>query len=76
MNTVKPTNSMMWKTGLLGFLPLLILGSLIYLFLQTNAGLTIQPPAPVEQLAIERFVLTPEGIEAYVRNIGPQELTL
>jgi zinc transporter ZupT len=76
MNTLKPTNSMTWKTWLLGFLPLFILGSLIYLFLQTNAGLDLQPPAPVEQLAIERFVLTPEGIEAYVRNTGPQELTL
>ena len=65
-----------WKTGVFALVPLLVLGGVIYLFLQTNAGLKIQPPAPVEQLSIERFVLTPEGIEAYIRNTGPQELTI
>jgi len=69
-------SSLTWKTGLFAVLPLLALGGVIYLFLQINAGLDLQPPAPVEQLSIERFVLTPEGIDAYVRNTGPSELTI
>jgi zinc transporter ZupT len=55
---------------------LLLLGGVIYLFLRTNAGLDLKPPAPVEQLSIERFVLTPQGIDAHVQNTGPAELTI
>jgi zinc transporter ZupT len=67
---------MNWKTRLLGFLPVILLAGVIYLFLQTNAGLNVRPPAPVESLTIERFVLMRAGIEAHVRNTGPQELTI
>lgn len=71
-----PSKTTTWQTWIFALLPLLLLGGVIYLFLKTNAGLDLQPPAPVEQLSIERFVLTPEGIDAYVQNTGPAELTI
>lgn len=65
-----------WRIWLFGFVPVLLLAGVIYLFLQTNAGLTLRAPAPVESLTIERFILTRDGIIAYLRNTGPQELTI
>ncbi len=72
----KSPKTVSWRTWLLGFMPVLLLAGVIYLFLQTNAGLNLQTPAPVESLTIERFVLTQEGITIYLRNTGPQELTI
>lgn len=65
-----------WRIWLFGFVPVLLLAGVIYLFLQTNAGLTLRAPAPVESLTIERFILTREGITVYLRNTGPKELTI
>lgn len=65
-----------WRIWLFGFVPVLLLAGVIYLFLQTNAGLMLRAPAPVESLTIERFILTREGITVYLRNTGPQELTI
>lgn len=65
-----------WRIWLFGFVPVLLLAGVIYLFLQTNAGLNLRAPAPVESLTIERLVLTRDGIIAYLRNTGPQELTI
>jgi zinc transporter ZupT len=48
----------------------------IVLFLSTGGGLNLAPPAPVEDLAIERTVLRPGQIEITVRNTGPEELTI
>jgi zinc transporter ZupT len=61
--------------GLL-LLPLLLLGGVIALFLTTGGGLDLQPAAPVEDLSIERYSLSPEHIEVHVRNTGPDELTI
>lgn len=65
-----------WRIWLFGFVPVLLLAGVIYLFLQTNAGLTLRAPAPVESLTIERFILTREGITVYLCNTGPKELTI
>lgn len=62
--------------AILLILPLLALGGVIALFLATGGGLQLKPPAPVEDLAIERTVLSPGSIEITVRNAGPQEITL
>jgi zinc transporter ZupT len=48
----------------------------IALFLTTGGGLDLQPAAPVEDLSIERYSLSPEHIEVHVRNTGPDELTI
>ncbi len=72
----KSPKTVSWRTWLLGFMPVLLLAGVIYLFWQTNAGLDLQTPAPVESLTIERFILTQESITVYLRNTGPQELTI
>jgi zinc transporter ZupT len=63
-------------TAILLILPLILLAGVIVLFLQTGGGLNLAEPAPVEDLAIERTVLTPGQIEIHVRNAGPDELTI
>jgi zinc transporter ZupT len=57
-------------------LPLLALGLVIFAFLQTGGGVTVEPPAPIEALSFERTVLRPGQIELHVRNTGPEALTL
>jgi ZIP family zinc transporter len=57
-------------------LPLILLGAVIAVFASTNAGLDLEPPAPINSLSIERTVISPEGFHLYVRNVGPQELTI
>ncbi len=64
-----------FKTVLLFLLPVLALVGVIALFLNTG-GLKLSSPAPVEDLTIERYVLKPGSIDIYVRNSGPQELTI
>jgi zinc transporter ZupT len=61
--------------GLL-LLPLLLLAGVILLFLSTGGGLNLQSAAPVEDLTIERYKLSPIKIEIYVRNAGPEPLTI
>jgi hypothetical protein len=58
------------------FLPLAILGGVIWLFLTTGGGLDLTSPVPVEALNVERTMLQPGSIELLVRNAGPQELTI
>jgi zinc transporter, ZIP family len=65
-----------WTTAVLLVLPLIALGGVILLFLNTGGGLNLAPPAPVEALAVERTVLRPGTIEISVRNAGPEELTI
>lgn len=57
-------------------LPLIALGGVIVLFLNTGGGLDLPAPAPVESLAIERVVLEPGNIDILLRNDGPEELTI
>lgn len=63
-------------TAVLLVLPLIVLGGVIALFLSTGGGLRLAAPAPVEDLTIERTVLTPGGIDVVVRNAGPQDVTI
>src|SRR6266536_1053569 len=61
--------------GLL-ILPLVLLAAVVAAFLATGGGLNVQPPAPIHKLDFERKVVTPDGFDLYVRNVGPQELTI
>src|SRR5215208_2228 len=61
--------------GLLLF-PVIFLIGVIALFLYTGGGLRLESPAPVENLNIERYHLEHNMIELYVRNTGPQPLTI
>ena len=64
------------RTFILLLLPIILLAGVIALFLSTGGGLTLDSAAPVESLAIERYVLHPKSIDLYVRNTGPDELTI
>ncbi|MBI5842650.1 MAG: metal transporter [Chloroflexi bacterium] len=61
--------------GLL-LLPIILLAGVIALFLSTGGGLTLDSAAPVESLAIERYVLHPKSIDLHVRNTGPEDVTI
>lgn len=61
--------------GLL-LLPIILLAGVIFLFLNTGGGLNLRSPAPVEDLTIERYTLSPTKIEIFVRNAGPEPLTI
>lgn len=65
------------KKAALTLLPIVILGLLIYLFVQANPlrSLTGNQP-PVEQLTIQRHVLRPQEIQIDVVNGGPQPVTV
>ncbi|MGH9804157.1 MAG: ZIP family metal transporter, partial [Candidatus Acidiferrales bacterium] len=57
-------------------LPLLMLGTILFLLFQRGIGLQLSAPAPVESLEFERVVLRSGEIEAHVINTGPEALTL
>lgn len=61
--------------GLLLF-PIILLAGVIFLFLNTGVGLDLPQAAPIEDLSIERYVLSPTHIAIYVRNAGPEPLTI
>ena len=65
-----------FKTLGLLLLPLLLLGGVIAVFLNTGGGLNLKSPVPVEGLTIERYILKQDRIEIYVLNSSPQEITL
>ncbi|MEX2162591.1 MAG: ZIP family metal transporter [Anaerolineales bacterium] len=70
-----------WLTLGLFLLPIILLAGVIFLFLQTGGGLDFEAPAPVEDITVERIILTgpPESvyhIEVVVRNSGPQAVTI
>ncbi len=64
------------RTLILLLLPILALAGVIVLFLSTGGGLDLQSPVPVEGLDVQRYVLTQGGIDLYVRNTGPQDVTI
>jgi zinc transporter ZupT len=72
--TTKPRFSI--RTLVLLLLPIVALAGVIFLFLSTGGGLDFQSAAPIEDLTIERYELSPGRIDVYVRNSGPEELTL
>ena len=57
-------------------LPLLMLGTILFLLFQRGIGLQLSSPAPIENLEFERVVLRSGEIEAHVINTGPEALTL
>jgi zinc transporter ZupT len=69
----KPFN---WLTAVLLLLPLILLGGVILLFLNTGGGLDLAAPVPVEALTVERTILKPGSIDVIVRNSGPEEITI
>jgi zinc transporter ZupT len=76
-STPQPTTSRFtFRTLVLLLLPIVLLAGVIALFLSTGGGLNLQAPVPVENLAIENYVLTRNNIDLYVRNTGPEELTI
>lgn len=69
------------KTLGLFLIPIVLLAGVIALFLSTGGGLNFEAPAPVEDLTVERVILSgpPEAdyhIEVVVRNSGPQPVTI
>ncbi len=58
-------------------LPLIILAVLIWMFVQLNPlQALIGAAPPVEELTIDRFSLSSDGIKAYVINGGPDPVTI
>ncbi len=74
--TTQSTNRSPLVTALLLLLPIVLLAAVIGIFAATNAGLDLEPPAPINILDIERTVISGEGFHLHVRNVGPQELTI
>ncbi len=65
-----------FRTFLLLLLPIVLLAGVIALFLSTGGGLDLEAPVPVENLDIERYHLEQGTIELYVRNTGPEAITI
>ena len=74
--TEQTTNRFTIRTFGLLLLPIILLAGVIFLFLNTGGGLNLQSAAPVEDLTIERYTLSPTKIEIFVRNAGPEPLTI
>ncbi|MEW6086016.1 MAG: metal transporter [Chloroflexota bacterium] len=64
------------RTFVLLLLPVILLAGVIALFLSTGGGLDLEAAAPVENLDIERYHLERDLIELYVRNTGPEAITI
>jgi zinc transporter ZupT len=75
MNTPQPSRFTIRTVSLL-LVPVILLAGVIALFLGTGGGLDFDSAAPVENLNIERYVLQRGSIDLYVRNTGPDEITL
>jgi ZIP family zinc transporter len=57
-------------------IPIVLLVGVIGLFLSNGAAPDLRSAAPVENLQVERYVLQHGSIDLYVRNTGPQALTV
>ena len=64
------------RTLILLLIPIVLLAGVIALFLSTGGGLSLEAPVPVENLDVERYTLTRNNIDLYVRNTGPEALTI
>lgn len=62
------------QTFALLLIPILLLAGVIALFLSTGGGLDLAPPAPVENLNVEKYILGHNSIDLYIRNTGPEDL--
>lgn len=70
------TNRPSFRTLILLLIPVILLAGVIALFLYTGGGLGLEAPVPVENLAVEKYVLERNEIYLHVRNTGPEELTV
>ncbi|HET9587629.1 MAG TPA: hypothetical protein VFO91_02465 [Anaerolineales bacterium] len=70
------TNRLSFRTLILLLIPVILLAGVIALFLYTGGGLGLEAPVPVENLAVEKYVLERNEIYLHVRNTGPEELTV
>ena len=70
------TKRFTFQTLVLLLIPIILLAGVIALFLSTGGGLNLDAPVPVENLAVERYTLTRNNIDLYVRNTGPEDLTI
>lgn len=70
------TSRFTFRTFVLLLLPVILLAGVIALFLSTGGGLDLEAAAPVENLDIERYHLERGLIELYVRNTGPEAITI
>ena len=76
-STSQPTTTRFtFRTFVLLLVPIILLAGVIALFITTGGGLDLESPAPVEDLDVERYHLEPNSVELYVRNTGPDELTI
>jgi zinc transporter, ZIP family len=64
------------RTFVLLLIPVILLAGVIALFLYTGGGLRLDSPAPVENLDVEKYILQRNNIDLYIRNTGPEELTI
>lgn len=74
--SVEKPKSFNLVTAILLVLPLILLGVVIVLFLNTGGGLQLAAPAPIEALTVERTILKPDTIDIVVRNGSPEEITI
>ncbi len=74
--TTSTTRRFTFRTLILLLIPVVLLAGVIALFLSTGGGLDLSSPAPVENLAVENYVLERNEIHLHVRNTGPDELTI
>ena len=76
-STIQPTKKRFtFRTFVLLLIPIILLAGVIALFLYTGGGLRLDSPAPVENLNVEKYILTRNNIDLYIRNTGPEELTI
>ncbi|MEW6406672.1 MAG: metal transporter [Chloroflexota bacterium] len=73
----KPTTSRFsFRTLILLLIPVILLAGVIALFLSTGGGLSLESPAPVENMDVEKYVLERNEINIHIRNTGPEELSI
>ncbi len=71
-----PTKRFTLRTIVLLLIPIILLAGVIALFLFTGGGLRLNSPAPVENINLEKYILKRNNIDLYIRNTGPEELTI
>ena len=64
------------RTLALLLLPVVLLAGVVMLFLNTNGGLELEGPVPIESLTVERTILTLDHFEIVVRNTSPEDITI
>jgi zinc transporter, ZIP family len=76
-STAQPTTKRFtFQTFILLLIPIILLAGVIALFLYTGGGLRLASPVPIENLNVEKYILKRNNIDLYIRNTGPQDLTI